>query len=89
MKLDIDTTIGWGDKTLAAFAVKGFDNSCHFTGQKNSLILITGRTIHTFLKKAIVFDGVEDGWMSKINIASYVQLCVNDCVGLKNRRYTK
>ena len=40
MKLDIDTTIGWGDKTLAAFAVKGFDNSCHFTGQKNSLILI-------------------------------------------------
>ncbi|SBM27938.1 Uncharacterised protein [Klebsiella oxytoca] len=55
MKLDIDTTIGWGDKTLAAFAVKGFDNSCHFTGQKNSLILITGRTIHTFLKKAIVF----------------------------------
>ena len=55
MKLDIDTTIGWGYKTFAAFAVKGFENSCHFTGQKNSLILITWRTIHTFLKKAIVF----------------------------------
>ncbi len=34
MKLDIDTTIGWGYKTFAAFAVKGFENSCHFTGQK-------------------------------------------------------
>lgn len=37
MKLDIDTTIGWGDKTLAAFAVKGFDNSLSFYGTKKFL----------------------------------------------------
>ncbi|MCN3538359.1 hypothetical protein MLO49_05540, partial [Escherichia coli] len=59
MKLDIDTTIGWGDKTLAAFAVKVFDNSCHFRGQKNSLILITWCTIHTFLEKTTFLIGLK------------------------------
>jgi len=38
MDLDFFTTVGGDDESFAAFAIKGFDNSCHFTGQTNSLL---------------------------------------------------
>ena len=69
MKLDIDTTIGWGDKTLAAFAVKVLTIPVILRDKK---FLNTDNLAHyTHVpEESYSFDGVEDGWMSKINIAS-------------------
>lgn len=44
--LNIFASIGGGDETFTALTIKGFDNSCHFTRQTNSLMGITRRTIH-------------------------------------------
>ncbi|ESJ52540.1 cold shock-like protein CspF, partial [Salmonella enterica subsp. enterica serovar London str. CFSAN001081] len=46
MDLNIFASIGGGDETFTALTIKGFDNSCHFTRQTNSLMGITRRTIH-------------------------------------------
>ncbi|CAQ97894.1 conserved hypothetical protein [Escherichia coli IAI1] len=45
MDLDFFTTVGGDNESFAAFAIKGFDNSCHFTGQTNSLLKILRCTI--------------------------------------------